>query len=51
MADCNYRIDADIEGYFDFPAEVGFTAATGGETNYHRIDALQVIEDLCPSAE
>ena len=40
-------IDEDIEGYYDFPAEVGFTAATGGETNFHLIDGLQVIEQVC----
>lgn len=40
-------IDEDIEGHYDFPAEVGFTAATGGETNYHRIRGLAVIEDVC----
>ena len=44
-------IDEDIEGYFDFPAEVGFTAATGGETNYHLIDSLSVVEQLCPTEE
>jgi len=44
-------IDEDIEGYFSFPAEVGFTAATGGETNYHLIDSLSVIEDVCDEAE
>ena len=40
-------IDEEIEGYYDFPAEVGFTAATGGETNFHLIDGLQVIERVC----
>ena len=44
-------IDEDIEGHYDFPAEVGFTAATGGETNYHLIDSLSVVEDLCQSQE
>lgn len=44
-------IDEDIEGYYDFPAEVGFTAATGGETNYHLIDDLAVIEDVCGGDE
>ncbi len=40
-------IDEDIEGHYDFPAEVGFTAATGGETNYHLIRSLSVIENVC----
>lgn len=40
-------IDEDIEGHYDFPAEVGFTAATGGETNYHLIRSLAVIENVC----
>ena len=40
-------LDEEVDGHFDFPALVGFTAATGGETNYHRIDALTVIENLC----
>ena len=40
-------LDEEMEGDFDFPALVGFTAATGGETNYHRIDSLTVIENLC----
>lgn len=44
-------IDEDIEGYYAFPAEVGFTAATGGETNYHLIDSLSVIEDSCARSE
>lgn len=40
-------IDEDIEGHYDFPAEVGFTASTGGETNFHLIDGLRVIEQVC----
>lgn len=40
-------LEGDYEGAFDFPALVGFTAATGGETNYHLIDALTVIENIC----
>ena len=40
-------IDADLSGNFAFPAYVGFTAGTGGETNYHLIDALQVTEYTC----
>ena len=41
-------IDEDISGYFDFPAYVGFTAATGSLTNYHLIDALEVTQLVCP---
>ena len=33
-------IDQDIEGTWAFPAYVGFTAGTGGETNWHIIDSL-----------
>ncbi|MFK7931151.1 MAG: hypothetical protein AB8H79_23405 [Myxococcota bacterium] len=40
-------IDEDIEGFYTFPAEVGFTAATGGETNFHLIRNLAVIENVC----
>lgn len=40
-------LDDDVSGYLAFPAEVGFTAATGGETNYHLIDALTVTEYVC----
>jgi hypothetical protein len=40
-------IDQDIPGYYTFPAYVGFSAATGGQTNYHLIDALQVTEYAC----
>jgi hypothetical protein len=40
-------LDQDIAGTYDFPAQVGFTAATGGLTNYHLIDALTVTEYLC----
>jgi hypothetical protein len=42
----NY-IDTDLGGYFDFPAYVGFTAGTGGETNAHLIKALTVTESTC----
>ena len=41
-------IDQDISGYYDFPAIVGFTAATGSLTNFHLVDALQVTEYVCP---
>jgi hypothetical protein len=40
-------IDQDIPGYYTFPAYVGFTAGTGGETNDHLIDALQVTDYAC----
>jgi len=40
-------IDQDISGYYDFPAYVGFTAATGGSTNYHLIRSLQVTDYVC----
>lgn len=40
-------LDEEFDGHYDFPALVGFTAATGGETNFHRIDGLTVIENLC----
>lgn len=41
-------IDTDLTGYFDFPAHVGFSASTGGLTNYHIIDALTVTDAACP---
>ncbi len=40
-------VDQDVTGITDFPAYVGFTAATGGSTNEHLIDALMVTEYLC----
>lgn len=40
-------IDQDLSGHFTFPAYVGFTAGTGGDTNLHLIDALQVTDYLC----
>jgi len=40
-------MDADLIGFFDFPAYVGFTAGTGGETNAHLIKALTVTESTC----
>lgn len=40
-------IDQDVSGTFAFPAYVGFTAGTGGETNAHLIDALQVTDYAC----
>jgi hypothetical protein len=40
-------IDNDLSGDFSFPAYVGFTAGTGGLTNYHLIDSLVVSEYAC----
>lgn len=40
-------LDQDLGGAFSFPAHVGFTAGTGGLTNSHLIDALQVTEHVC----
>ena len=40
-------IDDDLSGDFSFPAYVGFTAGTGGLTNYHLIDSLVVSEYAC----
>ncbi len=40
-------IDQDIPRLSAFPAYVGFTAATGGSTNYHLIDALEVEAFVC----
>lgn len=40
-------LDGDVQGRFDFPAYLGFTAATGGYTNEHRIRALEVTGRYC----
>ena len=40
-------IDDTIPGLSPFDAYVGFTAATGGSTNYHLIDALEVEGFIC----
>ncbi len=40
-------IDQDLSGWFGFPGYVGFTAGTGGQTNQHLIDALEVTESVC----
>jgi len=40
-------IDTDLDGAFDFNAWLGFTAGTGGLTNYHLIDSLEVTEAAC----
>jgi hypothetical protein len=42
------HIDQEVPGITPFSAYVGFTAATGGSTNYHLIDALEVTEYVCP---
>lgn len=42
-------IDTELTGHFDFPAHVGFSAATGGLTNDHLIDALTVTDAACPT--
>jgi hypothetical protein len=36
-----------VTGNLNFPAYVGFTAATGSLTNYHLIDSLTVTEEVC----
>jgi hypothetical protein len=41
-------INTLISGLTDFPAYVGFTAATGGSNNYHLIDSLEVRGTACP---
>ena len=41
-------IDQDVGGgSFAFDAYIGFTAGTGGLTNRHLIDSLEVTEYLC----
>jgi hypothetical protein len=40
-------IDQEIATLRTFPAYIGFTAATGGSTNYHLIDSLKVTEYVC----
>ncbi len=39
-------LDGDVGG-FSFPAYVGFTAGTGGDTNRHLIDELTVTDYFC----
>ena len=41
-------MDAEIDGEFDFPAVIGFTGSTGGQTNLHWIRSLSVTELACP---
>lgn len=40
-------VDDDYPGFYGFDAWIGFTAGTGGDTNAHRIDSLQVTELVC----
>jgi hypothetical protein len=40
-------IDHDLNGNFNFPGFIGFTAGTGLETNMHLIDSLEVTETIC----
>jgi hypothetical protein len=40
-------IDDDLNGKFNFPAFIGFTAGTGLKTNVHLIDSLEVTETVC----
>jgi len=44
-------IDEEVDGIVNFPAHVGFTAATGNITNYHLIDALVVERFVCEGEE
>ena len=41
-------LDEDVSGDFDFPAYIGFTGSTGGQTNVHWIRSLTVTEAICP---
>lgn len=41
-------VDTEIDGNFDFPAVIGFTGSTGGQTNLHWIRSLAVTELACP---
>jgi len=41
-------LEGEVEGRWNFPAWVGFTAATGGKTDEHRIRGLTVTRHLCP---
>ena len=40
-------VDATVAGLREFPAYIGFTASTGGATNWHRIDSLDVAGFTC----
>jgi hypothetical protein len=37
-------IDADAPGLDFKGGYIGFTGSTGGSTNYHRIDDLQIVQ-------
>jgi hypothetical protein len=47
VVDGTTYIDQNIAGLTNFPAYVGFTAATGGSTQNHRIDSLEVRGSAC----
>jgi hypothetical protein len=47
VVDGTTYIDQNIAGLANFPAYVGFTAATGGSTQNHRIDSLEVRGTAC----
>ena len=53
--DDSVLVDADIPSFYAFDAYIGFTAATGGDTNEHTIAALEVTGKTCeawsPEAE
>lgn len=40
-------LDADLAGFTAFPGYVGFTAGTGGLTNQHLVDSLEVTAHTC----
>ena len=40
-------LDQKFDEMESFPAYIGFTAATGADTNVHLVDALEVAE-TCP---
>jgi hypothetical protein len=40
-------IDTELSGHFDFSAWLGFTAGTGGQTNRHLIDSLEITTAAC----
>lgn len=40
-------VDQEVAGWTEFPAYIGFTAATGADTNAHTIRGLTVTGDAC----
>lgn len=44
-------LQAEIDQDLAFPAQLGFTASTGGQTNAHHIRSLTVTEAVCPTDE